>query len=162
MKSLRIVLVLSMIGSGLSLLSYASFALFLPTIRQLFESGSMVLPEEMMVAVETLLQPSRFFYVLSAFFYGLSLYGVILMWRLRQTGFHCYTLAQLILLTLPVLFMGKAYFAIGDAMMSLLFIFFYFFTLKSLGVFSPQTQEDDHSLSDTQNENDADDDYIQP
>lgn len=142
LKSLRIVLVLTFIGSGLNCLSYALVALVLPQLQELFSSGSLTLPEEMMVAFETILKPSRFFYFLMALFYALSLYGAILMWKVRKTGFHCYTLAQLVLLTIPVLFMGKAYFAIGDAMLTLMFVLFYFVTLKSLGAFSSRTDDD--------------------
>ena len=143
--SLRIVLVLSFIGSGFSFFSYMVLGLCLPMVREMFASGAVSLPEQMMVAYESILEAPQVFYLLSGVFYGLSLMGAILMWNLNKTGFHCYTLAQLVLLAIPVLFLGKARFAIGDAMLTLLFVAYYFFTLRTLGVFSsstPSTQDD--------------------
>jgi hypothetical protein len=46
------------------------------------------------------------------------------MWKMRKTGFHVYTLAQLLVLLITAL-LGKAYISMGDVMMTLLFVAFY-------------------------------------
>ena len=98
--------------------------------------GTFTLPDELVVGFEMILAAPQWYYFLSAVLYAVSLYGVIVMWHLRKTGFHAYTLAQLLLLLLPVLFFGKAQFDIGNLMLTILFVAYYFFTLKNLGVFS--------------------------
>lgn len=131
-RSLRCVLVLSIIGSGYMLLSSLLSALFLPAMAQFLEAGSVAMPEEFQVAMEMLLHTPRSFFALSALLYALSLTGVILMWNLRPNGFHCYTLAQILLLILPVLFLGKDRLALGDIMLTALFVGYYYFTLKQI------------------------------
>ena len=152
---LRIVLVLSIIGSGLSMLSMLSTGIMLPAISQNFDNGTLslygsniTLNGPTLAAVEMMLSYPQWFYFLLTALYALSLYGAIRMWNLHKTGFHAYTLAQLLLLIVPVLFLGKGQFAIGDAMMSLLFIAYYFFTLKTLGVFDNTDEEPSSEDSD--------------
>ena len=43
------------------------------------------------------------FFVVTGLLNLLSLAGAILMWKLRKTGFHLYTIAQLLLLAAPLL-----------------------------------------------------------
>lgn len=144
--ALRIVLVLSLVGSGVSFLSYLMIGLFYSTFQSFLQTFPESMPEEMAVAAETLASVPRTLFILQAFFYGLSLTGVIFMWNVRGAGFHCYTLAQLALLALPVLFMGKAYFAIGDAMMTALFVGFYYVMLRKLGAFGQSGTHDDANV----------------
>ena len=146
--SLRIVLVLSIIGSGISFLSYSVVGLFYNQYQALFASMPEGLPEEMAVALEMLVERPRALFLLLGIFSGLSLLGVILMWNIRRSGFHCYTLAQLILLTLPVIFLGKSSFAIGDAMLTLLFVVYYYTSLRMLGAFSNQPDSPQSDQSD--------------
>lgn len=142
-KGLHFVLILSIIGSGYMLLSSLLTALMLPMMQQTYSDGvlslyggTFALPDEFVVGFEMLLAAPQWYYFLSAILYAVSLYGVIVMWHLRKTGFHAYTLAQLLLLLLPVLFFGKAQFDIGNLMLTILFVAYYFFTLKNLGIFS--------------------------
>lgn len=150
-RSFRFVLVLSLIGSGFMFLSNLIYALTLPAMMEVFQSGAFSLPEQYQVALDMILSTPRSFYALSALLYALSLTGVILMWKLRMNGFHCYTLAQLLLLLLPLLFLGKDRLALGDIMLTLLFVCYYFFTLRrilALQQDDPQ-QEDDTAAMET-------------
>lgn len=131
-RSLRFVLVMSMIGSGYMLLNSLFMSAFLPLFKEFVTAGLSSLPTEFKAAYELALSIPRICYVLMTILYALSLTGVIMMWRLRQNGWHCYTLAQLLLLVVPVLFMGKAYLALGDVMMAILFVGFYFVVLKEI------------------------------
>lgn len=114
------------------------------------------LPEALVTAFEMTLEIPQIVYVILTVLYALSLTGVILMWNLRKSGFHYYTLAQLLILLVPALFMGKGHLAIGDVMLTLLFVAYYFFTLKQLGVFSSDNEtpasddSNDDSLVDTE------------
>lgn len=133
--SLHIVLVLTFIGSGSSFLAYLTAGIFYDTFLQTLSVMAQV-SNEMAVAADTLKEMPRLLFISMGLFYGLSLLGAIEMWHLRKTGFHFYTLSQLVLLSLPALFMGKAYFAIGDAMLTLMFVAYYWFSLRRLNVFN--------------------------
>ena len=75
---------------------------------------------------------------------------MLLMWQLRKNGFHCYTLAKLMLMLMPLLFLDRSYVGFGDMMMAVLFIVYYFFLMKSLGAFGgTPSQTDMPSTSDT-------------
>lgn len=75
--------------------------------------------------------------------------GLVLMWKLRKNGFHAYTLSKLLLMLLPLMFLDRSYMGIGDIMIAVLFIIYYFFLMKSLGAFNGEadavadTDEDD-------------------
>lgn len=138
-RSLNIVLVLSMIGSGLYCLSSLSWGLTAPVMQQMVDSGAIKMQDSMMVAFEQMVETPRSFYLWSALLYAVSLTGVILMWNLRKLGFHLYTLAQLFVLVITVLFLGKERLLLGDVMFTLLFIVYYYFSLRRLGVFSYAT-----------------------
>ena len=135
-RSLNIVLVLSIIGSGLNFLSSLIWGVTLPTMQQMFNSGAITMPDSMTVAIEEFLNTPRSFFLWSALLYAVSLAGVILMWRLQKIGFHLYTLAQLFVLLITVLFLGKERLPLGDVMFTLLFVTYYYFALRRLGVFS--------------------------
>ena len=159
-KWLHVVLVLSIIGSGLNLFTSLIMSLFGPSLMAAFQSMSSELPEEVSIMYETMFSTPRFMYVCLTVLYAMSLAGVILMWRLRKNGFHLYTLAQLLSLVVPVLFMGRSYVATGDIMLTLLFVAYYFITLKSIGAFqmSEQTESNLSKNNTLEEENSGEDD----
>jgi hypothetical protein len=112
----------------------------------------------MTVFVEQLFETPRSFFLCSALLYGLSLAGVILMWNLRKSGFHLYTLAQLLILLVTLLFLGRERVPLGDIMFTLLFITYYYVALRNLGVFSKgsevQTSTDENE-EDSSEENES-------
>lgn len=138
-RSLRIVLVLSFIGSGLSFFSYLMMSLGLPSMQALYNSGSMTFPSEMTVYVEQLMETPRAFFVCSSLLYAMSIGGLALMWNIRKNGFHMYTLAQLLLLLVTVLFLGRERLALGDVMFTLLFVVYYFIAMRQLDALKQQT-----------------------
>ena len=145
---LRIFLVLSMIGSGLALIGNLLYGLTLPTVKDMYESGMIKFDERMTVMFEQMLEDPQSYYLCMSLLYAGSLAGVILMWNLRKSGFHLYTLAQLLVPVVTVLFIGKERFGFGDLMLTLLFVVFYYFSLKRLGVFTGKTaQTEKNSIS---------------
>ena len=156
LRSLRIVLVLSMIGSGTNVLSSLTSALFLPAMNSLYEAGQLPIPDYMQVAVEAFLNMPRMYFFITFVLAALSLTGVILMWKPRRSGFHFYTLAQLLLIVVALLFLGRTGIQLGDVMLTLLFIAFYYFSLRSLGVLSSEknntTAEENSSAGNNPNE----------
>ena len=133
--SLRIVLVLTFIGSGCSCLAYLMSGIFYDTFQQTLAAIASA-NAEMAVSADLFAAFPRLLFISLGVFNGISLLGAIAMWNISKSGFHAYTLSQLVILALPPLFMGKAYFGIGDAMLTLLFVVYYYFSLRRLGAFS--------------------------
>lgn len=138
---LRILLVLSIIGSGTMFISNALTALLEPTMQAFYAANADRFPEEFATAADMVFLVPRLYYALCALLYALSLAGVVMMWQLKVPGFHCYTLAQLLLLVVPLLFLGRAYLSIGDIMLTVLFVGTYWLIFRTLGLFGPKNEE---------------------
>lgn len=131
-RSLRIVLVLSIIGSGMNLLSSIILVIAFPALQTVINSGEMTIPQELMYAYDMFLSAPHIFYACLAILYAMSLAGVILMWNIRKKGLHLYAVAQILLLIVQGLFLGRANVAIGDIMLTVLFVVFYVVTLHRI------------------------------
>lgn len=152
-RNLRIILVLSIIGSGTLFISYLMTGLLLPSLKATYLSGSMPFPAEMTVYLEQFFETPRSFFLCSALLYALSLTGVILMWNLRKIGFHLYTLAQLLVMLVTLLFLGRERLPLGDIMFTLLFITYYYIAFRNLGVFSRSVADNNNENNDADNDN---------
>ena len=129
---LHVLLVLTMVWAGLSCFAYLMMGLLMPSMQTIYEQSPGMMPEEFTVMIQRLFEIPRGYYAGAGVLYGLEVLGAALMWRLRWTGFHCYTLARLLLLLLPLLFIGKGFVGVGDIMMALLFIVVYYLLLRQL------------------------------
>lgn len=156
-RSLHIVLVLTFIGSGFMCLSRLVSGLSLPVMRQLFDSEAISLPEEMTVAMDTFLNLPQTYFLLCAILYGLSLTGAIMMWNLRKNGFHFYAVAQLLLIAVSIMFLGRNGVKIGDIMLTVLFIAYYYMILRTLGLFNKNKNNNDCDSYDAVQDYPADD-----
>ena len=153
---LKILLVLSIINAAFSILSDGMMALFLPTLNRVYSAHPEVLEEFHMTATwEVMAQVPRPYYGVMALLAVLSLAGCFLMWRLRRLGFHCYLLAQLLMLLVPLLFIGRGAVGLGNVMFTALFAFYYWRLLKALGVFSEKSPVSENTES-SENSEDAD------
>ena len=101
----HILLVITFIFAGLSAFSYLMTALLLPTMQQIYADNPTLLPEQFSVMMQQMLDTPRGFFLGAGLLYVLEVLGAALMWRLRWSGFHCYTLARLLLLLLPAEFL---------------------------------------------------------
>lgn len=139
--TLHVLLVLSMIWAGLSCLSNLMMGLLLPFFQDYYTSHPGLMPEEFYVTMERMFEVPKSYYLVCSLLFALELAGAILMWNLRRSGFHSYTIARLLLLLLPLLFLGRGYVAVGDIMFALLFILVYYLLLRQLGVFGAKSEE---------------------
>jgi hypothetical protein len=148
LKSLHIVLVLTYIGSGCMFVGNFLMGIMLPSMNQLYDAGSIKMPEIYAEQVETSLAVPQPYYLISSALYALSLAGAIMMWKLRKNGFHFYTTAQLLIIATGIIFMGREGVMLGDIMLSVLFIGYYFLMLRNLGIFGAgqqDTEEEDNN-----------------
>ena len=139
---LKVLLVLSLISAGSGFFQSAMMAIFLPLLTDFYTAHPDILEEFHMTATwEVMVQVPRLFYAVIALLWALSFTGCLLMWKLRRSGFHCYSLAQLLLIAVPILFLGKGYGNIlGDIMFAALFIYCYWRLLRTLGAFSDRAE----------------------
>ena len=141
---LHILLVITFFFAGLSAFSYLVTAAMLPTLQQVYADNPGLLPEQFSVTMQQLMDTPRGYFLGAGLLYALEVVGAVLMWRLRWSGFHCYTLARLLLLLLPLLFLGRGFVGIGDVMMALLFVAVYYMLMRRLT--SGQNPSDDGNL----------------
>ncbi len=146
-----------MIWAGLSCMSYLMMGLMMPAFERYYSTHPGLLPDEFYTMMEQLFEVPRTYFVGCGLLYAIELLGAVYMWNLRRSGFHCYTLARLLLVLLPLLFLGRGAVALGDIMFALLFIFVYYLLLRQLGVFgSNGDNSPDNQSSTTSDERDID------
>lgn len=141
-RTLRVLLVVSFLNTGSWLLSHLGLALSGDTMREALMASYRTLAEHNPIFETSTIMMERFFsvpqwyYLLCVLLEAASVAGLILMWRIRKNGFHCYTLSKLLLMLLPLLFLDRSFISIGDMMIAILCIIYYFFLMKALGAFS--------------------------
>ena len=141
---LRILLVITFISAGLSALVYFIMGISLPIVKDYYAANPSVLPEQFSTVMERMMEVPQTYYIGCALLYALEVLGAAFMWNLRQSGFHCYTLARLLLILIPLLFLGRGFVGIGDIMFAILFIFIYWSLLRQLGAFSKKEDEENN------------------
>lgn len=138
--ALSFVLILSMIGSGwcilmnlmsaitrsllASMMENSDTAQLSESISTMYSNSMGIDPAIMAETMERFMEIPAYYYIITSLLYIASLVGVIMMWKMRKTGFHVYTLAQLLVLLITAM-LGKAYIGMGDIMMTILFVAFY-------------------------------------
>lgn len=149
---LRILLVITFISAGLSALVYLIMGATLPTVKEYYAANPSLLPEQFATFMQRMLEVPQTYYVGCGILYAVEVLGGAFMWTLRPAGFHCYTLARLLLLVMPLLFLGRGFVSIGDIMFAVLFIFVYWSLLRQLGAFAKKDAEDDATTDNTSEE----------
>lgn len=138
----HVLLVITFIFGGLSAFSYLVTAAILPTMQQIYSDNPNILPEQFSVMMQQMLDTPRGYFLGAGVLYLLEVLGAALMWRLRWPGFHCYTLARLLLLLLSLLFLGRGFVGIGDIMFALLFVAVYYMLMRQQTANEPPQQPD--------------------
>ena len=126
---LRFLCILTFLGSGLAMFAYFIIGAF----YDVFLSAEMKpLGEDEQELIRLMLSAGKMFFLLSAFLYALSLYGAIMMWKLRKIGFHLYSMAQITLLILPLLYIHGFRMPFLTILVTVTFIFGYSTFLRSM------------------------------
>jgi len=116
-------LLLSMIGSIIGVIMYFSAALFFD------KAQSLIIQFTDIRSMENI---NPLYFDIFGALYALSLAGVILMKKRWKRGFFFYTSAQIVILFVPVLWLGGGAFSCLNLIFTLLFIGIYFSNLKYL------------------------------
>lgn len=139
LRTLRVLLVISFVVSGYHLLAYLMTAAMLPMMREVMPEMASKFPDEFAIVLDKFMVIPQWYFLVAGLLNVASVTGLALMWKLRGSGFHCYTLSKLLLMLMPVLFLDRSYIALGDIMMAILFIVYYFILFRMLGVFGSKS-----------------------
>lgn len=129
-EMLKLLCILTFIGSGLSMLSNVALFSVIGQVREMFAEDPMytVLGVEMNMSI--FLNVNSWFFMVQAILYSLSFSGALQMWKLNKVGFHIYSVAQILLLIVPKIFIADMPFPAMDLILTGSFIYFYYLNLK--------------------------------
>ena len=120
---LKALCILTFVGSTASFIMYFLASVF-------FEKASQIIVKySSWFSVDAI---SPFYFTLFMALSAISLVGAIRMWKLHRDGFFVYTAAQIVLLFLPVIWIGWNSFSDSGAIFSLIFIVGYGLNWKYL------------------------------
>lgn len=122
---LNILCILTFIGSGLSAIANGFLFLSMEPLQQLLENESTYEFLGTEVNLDFLLEINPVFFLLQSLVLLVSILGAAQMWKLKKIGFHMYTVAQILLLILPKLFINSLPFPTLELLISAIFVYLY-------------------------------------
>jgi len=126
---LTILCILTFVGSGMNFFSSIMIASF----YDVFTEFAMTVAEKFnLPGIDTLLEAPPAFFLVSGFLYIFSFAGALIMWNLRKTGFHVYTVAQILLIIAPMYFLKMPGPSLFDIILSGTFVILYGVSMKNL------------------------------
>jgi len=124
---LTILCILTFIGSGMNLFSSLVIAGFYDIFVEIAKEFS---EKFNLPGIDMLLETKPLFFLVTGLFYAGSLVGAALMMQLKKTGFHIYTIFQILLVLAPMYFMHLSHPGTPDLLFSGLFVLLYGMNLK--------------------------------
>jgi len=153
LRSLHVLLIFSFIITGSQFIwEIMGIAGMFPKISEFYANNPSEYNDIFNIKMEQEMAVPQWYNILRALLDLTSSVGLVLMWRLRKNGFHAYTLSKLLLMLLPLLFLDRSYVGIGDIMIAVLFIVYYFFLMKGLGAFNGETAMEESPSENTTDE----------
>jgi hypothetical protein len=130
-QMLAVLCILTFISSGYGVVFNLLSSLFRDKFYNFY--SKFAYPEQYKEAKDFLLQifsTGRLFFVSGMVLSFFSLLGAIKMWKLQKNGFHFYTISQIIILMLPLLFIKGGSFQLVDFLFTSMFVTMYAMHLK--------------------------------
>ena len=124
---LNILCILTFIGSGINFISSLMISVFFDEFAIIAESINKSFP---LPGLDMILEAKAMFFGVSALIYAGCLTGAFMMWKLRKTGFHIYTVCQILLVLSPMYFFHLPSPSLVDLILSGTFIILYSSNLK--------------------------------
>lgn len=126
---LVVLCILTFAGSGINFFSSLIISLF---YNEFIRIAEMVFTSFNLPGLDLLKESKPLFYVISAAIYAMSFAGALIMWRMKKTGFHVYTIAQILLIMAPILFLHLPGPSVFDIIFSGIFVVLYSTILKQM------------------------------
>ena len=131
---LKVLCILTFLGSGLS--SFANLLTFLliDEWKLAFEQGLFERFDGLFdpAAIQILIGVDSGFYLIQGLLYAASFFGAYLMWKLRKTGFHVYSTAQILTLIVQKLYLPSLPFPLIPLLLTITFILLYYKNLQHM------------------------------
>ena len=129
---LAVLLILTFIGSGFSMLANGIMYFTIEEWKAAYEQGVFdVLEDQLqMDALEMMLTVNPLFYLLQAVLFMFSFIGAYMMWNFNKQGFHLYSIAQILLLIIYKLFLTAAPFPLLPLLITISFVLLYYRNLQ--------------------------------
>jgi hypothetical protein len=121
-RILKILCIFTFVGSGLGTLSYGFIGTFYNIFITLTPSS---LGEEQQEIIRMLLSGGRYFFFTNALLYSLSFTGAFMMYKFKRSGFHYYTISQILILITPLAFINGFQMPGINVLLTALFILAY-------------------------------------
>jgi hypothetical protein len=118
---LTVLCILTFIGSGLSLLLYLLAAVLFGTMVEFLSS---------IPGMSAVTGGGVGFFVIMFILAFISLFGAIRMWNLKKMGFYLYTVAQILMIIMPFVFITGSQIGVFGIVITVLFIILYGLNLK--------------------------------
>lgn len=132
-SQLSFLCILSFIGGAASLLSNLFIYSLFDQIKVYLEDGANQKLLGTEIDMSFLLDINPDFFLFQIVLFAFSVYGVYLMWNLNMTGFHIYSVSQILLLILPEIYVPSLPFPFLEIALTVVFILLYFKNLKEVG-----------------------------
>jgi hypothetical protein len=124
-EMLKILCILTFIGSGLAIFTYSMTFLLYDELMAVMEEL-----DEQYPGIKEVFTGGKRFFLTGFILYSISLAGARQMWNLRKIGFHLYTVAQIFLLILPVIMIKSYQLPLLGVLVSSVFVLGYYSNLK--------------------------------
>lgn len=128
-QGLSLTCIFTFIGSGLSAISSLVIFLAFKEFNQVIDKD--IFPQAEQI-ISLALSAGRWFFLISFVLYIFSFTGALLIWNLKKTGFHLYSISQLLLLLVPLIMIEGYSLPLFNTMLTLVFITIYGLNLKLL------------------------------
>jgi len=126
---LTILCILTFIGSGMNFFSSIMIAAFYEAFTEVAKTFA---EKFNLPGIDLILEAPPSFFLVSGFLYIFSFAGALLMWNFRKTGFHVYTIAQILLIIAPMYFLKMSGPSLFDIVLSGIFVILYGVNMKKL------------------------------
>jgi hypothetical protein len=133
-SGLTVICILTFIFSGLMFISSSFDCIYYNYLPEFIKSSSFskVISgiEGLAETMKAMIAVNIWFYIFNALLSGISLTGAFLMFRLRKVGFHLYTLSQILLMIVPLIYLPGYKTDIANTVITAIFIFLYYTNLR--------------------------------
>jgi hypothetical protein len=118
-------LIFSLINGIISAISNFMVYSMIDMVRQTFEGKESIEIMGMELNLSLFLNTNKNFFLYQGLLFIASFTGALLMWQFKKTGFHLYTLSQILLLIITTIYLPQLPFPYLDVMLTAIFVYVY-------------------------------------
>ena len=133
-SGLTFICILTFVFSGLMFISSSFDSIYYNYLPEFIKSSSVSTLisgiEGLAETMKAMMEVNIWYYIFNAILFGISLAGAFLMFRLKKVGFHLYTVSQILLLIVPLIYLPGFKTDIANTVITAIFIFLYYTNLR--------------------------------